>query len=483
MNLSTLLAPWMVPEVDADVCDLQNDSREVNVGDVFLAYPGMAVDGRRFIHHVVRRGASAVLYDPLNFPEDVSLASTVPLIPFPELANNLAVLANRFYDISSHPLKITGVTGTNGKTTIAHQLAQAHLLLGTTSVYMGTLGQGEPGALKSLLNTTPDALHIQRCFYEYVSGGVEHVCMEVSSHALQQKRVDGIEFKQAIYTNLTQEHLDYHKTIEAYARAKATLFASSGLDVAIINQDDAYAGIMRDAVLPDTDILTYGLGEDCDVRATNVTVGMTGSHFDVTSPFGDFKCSLASLGLFNVYNGLAVIASLLHQGHTVKELEVVMPKLLGSPGRMEVVNKSPCVLVDYAHTPDALENALVTLKSLKKNAKLFVVFGCGGNRDAFKRPMMGRVAEEHADYVILTSDNPRTEDPHYILKEIRDGMRADSDVVVIENREEAIKHALSLAKPEDIILIAGKGHETYQEIGNGRFPFSDETVVRKYSMK
>ncbi len=483
MNLSTLLAPWMVPEVDVEVRDLQNDSREVGVGDVFLAYPGAALDGRRFIHHVIRKGASAVLYEPDNFPEDVSLTSTVPLIPFPKLSDNLAALAHRFYDISSHPLKITGVTGTNGKTTIAHQLAEAHLLLGTTSVYMGTLGQGEPGALKFMLNTTPDALHIQRCFYEYVSGGVEHVCMEVSSHALEQKRVDGIEFKHAIFTNLTPEHLDYHKTLDAYAKAKAKLFATKGLEVAIINQDDAYAHVMREAVLPETKIITYGMSEGCDVRATNVKLDMTGSTFDVTSPYGNFECRLNTIGRFNVYNALAVMTSLLEQGHTVEEVQEVLPKLSGSPGRMEIVNKSPVVIVDYAHTPDALDNALMTLKSLKhKDTKLFVVFGCGGNRDTLKRPMMGRVAEEQADYVILTSDNPRKEDPNHILDEIKAGMQRGNQVTVIENREDAIKHAMELAGPEDMILIAGKGHETYQEVGNARLPFSDETVVRKYSM-
>jgi UDP-N-acetylmuramoyl-L-alanyl-D-glutamate--2,6-diaminopimelate ligase len=460
---------------DVTIKNLQNDSRKVCCGDAFLAYPGAASDGREFIQQAVDAGAVAIFYEPVGIKIQPKYA--IPCIAYPNLAASLGELASQFYGEPTRELAVIGITGTNGKTTIAYQLAQAHELLSTPSAYMGTIGAGRVDALTPLLNTTPDALQVQQLFYDYTQAHVKTVCMEVSSHALCMGRVDGVEFTQAIYTNLSHEHLDYHQTLEAYAAAKAKLFASPELKIAIINQDDKHAAIMQAQVLPGCKILTYGLEHACDVRGLNIRLDMRGSLLDVESPFGNFELRLSALGRFNIYNGLAVLTSLLAYGYALSDVLAIMPQLLPSPGRMEQVADSPVVLVDYAHTPDALENALSTLAELKK-ARLFVVFGCGGDRDTSKRAPMGRIAGQYADYVILTSDNPRTESPEAILDDIQAGVDAGSHVVRIENREQAIRHALELAKPDDIILIAGKGHEAYQEIDHERFPFSDQDVVR-----
>ena len=459
-----------------EIKHLQNDSRKVCAGDVFLAYPGAASDGREFTQQAVDAGAAAILYEPDKIKRQPKYA--IPCVAYPNLAASLGNLARKFYGEPTRELCVIGVTGTNGKTTIAYQLAQAHELLNTPSAYMGTIGEGRVDALKPLLNTTPDALQVQQLFYDYAKAQVKTVCMEVSSHALCLGRVEGVEFTQAIYTNLSHEHLDYHQTFEAYAAAKAKLFALPELKLAIINQDDEHAALMQAEAPSGCKILTYGLDNACDVRGRNIRLDMRGSVLDVESPFGNFKLRLNALGRFNIYNGLAVLTSLLAYGYTLSDVLAIMPRLLPSPGRMEQVADSPIVLVDYAHTPDALENALSTLAELKQ-ARLFVVFGCGGDRDKSKRAPMGRIASEYADYVILTSDNPRTENPEAILDDIQAGLLAGPQVLSITNRKQAIFRALELADSDDMILIAGKGHEAYQEIGHERFPFSDQAVVQE----
>lgn len=458
-----------------NIKNLQNDSRKVRKGDVFLAYPGGTSDGREFIQQAIDAGAAAIVYEPRHFEKQQIY--TIPCIAYPNLATSLGDLACTFYENPSHELYVIGVTGTNGKTTVAYQLAQAHELLKTSSAYMGTIGAGSVNALTPLLNTTPDALLIQQLLYDDAQAHIKTVCMEVSSHALCMGRVKGVEFNQAIYTNLSHEHLDYHLTFEAYAAAKAKLFACPELNFAIINQDDAHANIMRAQIPSGCQLLTYGLDKGCDVRGLNIRIDMRGSVFDVASPFGNFEVRLRALGRFNIYNGLAVMTSLLAYGYALSDVLMIMPKLNPSPGRMELVADSPVILVDYAHTPDALENALSTLVELKQ-ARLFVVFGCGGDRDRSKRAVMGRIASQYADHIILTSDNPRTENPEVILDDIYVGVEAGTEVSRITNRQQAIEHAIALAKPNDIILIAGKGHESYQEIGRERFPFSDQSVVR-----
>lgn len=458
------------------VKDLQNDSRKVTPGDVFLAYAGYAADGRDYIQHAVKAGAEAILYEP-GVKAEVLSDIQIPAFAYPNLAKQLGALAAEFYPLPKQGLRLSGVTGTNGKTTIAYQLAMAHDLLGQKTAYMGTLGVGLPSAMQPLNNTTPDALCIQKVLKGLVAENISHLAMEVSSHGLAEGRVSQLRFTQAIYTNLSHEHLDYHKTFEAYARAKARLFAYPSLQSVILNLDDAHVDIMRAAVPQSTAILTYGLTPHADVYAKNIELNMTGSQFDVVTPKGIFSCEVEALGHFNVYNSLAVIASLMAEGYALDDIAAIMPKLKASPGRMERVLAEPVVLVDYAHTPDALEKALSTLADLKKS-KLFVVFGCGGDRDTSKRALMGKVAEQYADKVIVTSDNPRTECPTQIIDHILEGLSAGLDVCVIEDRRAAIHEALKLAKPDDMILIAGKGHEDYQEIAGARHPFLDADVVR-----
>ena len=479
MKLSDLLSPWckaIIP--DCTISGLHNDSRQIKPGYLFFAYPGIVADGRLHCQQAILSGAVAVVYEPEALPESFVFSNQAVYVPVSQLASKLAAIASRFYDYPTRALTVTGVTGTNGKTTIAYQLAQAYAALGSKAAYIGTLGQGDVSALQPVGNTTPDALCLQHLFYDYKCHDVKHVCMEVSSHALVQQRVASIDFTQAIYTNLSHEHLDYHQTIEAYAQAKSLLFAVPTLKYAVINHDDAYAALMV-AKLPATcKKLTYGLNDGADVRAHNLNITMAGSTFDVTSPWGLYSVRVKVLGAFNVYNSLAVFASLMADGYPVEDVVNVMAHLNASPGRMELVAQEPCVIVDYAHTPDALENVLSTLSELKQG-RLWVVFGCGGDRDKTKRPMMGRIADQYADHVIITSDNPRSEDPVKIIEDIAAGTIDPSGITKIIDRKQAIHDALSRADKLDIILIAGKGHEDYQQIGQERFVFSDQDVVRK----
>lgn len=482
MTLQDLLQPWIKNAQSSDVLGMQNDSRQVALGDVFLAYPGAAVDGRRYIAQAVQQGASAILYEPADMPQDVTLPLTIPCIPFPNLAIQLAALASRFYHTPSEQVSVTGITGTNGKTTIAYQLAQAHSILQRSAAYIGTLGYGQVPDLHVLNNTTPDALALQRILFSYQQQGIKQVCMEVSSHALHQHRVDHIAFREAIYTNLSHEHLDYHLTMDAYAQAKASLFAKPSLKWVILNQDDDHTKIMSAAVPSEVRQWTYGIQKPADVFAVDYHLYSHGSSFTVDSPWGRREIKTPILGLFNIYNSLAVYTSLLAHGYPQQAVVDVMATLPATPGRMEIVAHNPYVIVDFAHTPAALENVLKAVLDLRssKQAKVWVVFGCGGNRDKTKRPLMGKVVSELADHTVVTSDNPRHEEPEAIIQDIAAGIQPGAAVTTIINRAEAIHFALSSAAHDDIILIAGKGHEPYQIIGDEHLVFSDQDEVKRF---
>lgn len=525
MKLAYLLKPWVnQPIADCEITALYHDSRQVKPGGLFLAYPGTLTDGRSYIEQAYQAGAVAIAYEqtsqggkhkprtsphqplirPLGtfspFPAireiedglreptddtlDTLLSIPIPCLPVPNLSRLLAPIASRFYQNPTQSLSITGVTGTNGKTTIAYQLTQAHALLGQSARYIGTLGQGSPSQIKPLLNTTPDALCLQGLCHAYLEQGVQEVCLEVSSHALCEGRVDEVNFQQAIYTNLTQDHLDYHGNMQAYAEAKARLFAYPSLSCAIFNQDDAYVKQMISACSPSCQIVTYALHAPADVQAMNCQYSLLGSEFDVLSPWGKYHLNIQGVGEFNIYNSLAVFASLMTHGYAADDVVSVMAQVVASPGRMELVRKEPCVLIDYAHTPDALKNALSTLKELRskrnKQGQIWVVFGCGGDRDRGKRPLMGQIASQWADKIILTSDNPRNESPEQILSEIAEGIPSGHPTKIIEDRKEAIHQVLKLADKDDIVLIAGKGHESYQQIGHQRHAFSDQEIVKQF---
>ncbi|STX50701.1 UDP-N-acetylmuramoylalanyl-D-glutamate-2, 6-diaminopimelate ligase [Legionella busanensis] len=479
MKLNTLLAPWIktsLPEVD--ILGLNNDSRKISQGFLFCAYPGVATDGRRYAEQAIKAGAIAVLYEPKDYIPPKEFAAII-WIPFANLAQHLASIANRFYGEPSKKLHLTGVTGTNGKTTIAYQLAQAHQLLGHQAAYIGTIGQGKVENLKLLDNTTPDGICLQDLFSNYLYSGIEHVCMEVSSHALAQQRVDEVNFEQAIFTNLTLDHLDYHQTMDAYAAAKARLFSYASLKTAILNDDDDYSKFMQAHLNSACKCITYGFNKESNVRVVDWQVTMQGTSINVSSDWGQAHLKIRTLGYFNIYNALAVFASLLAWGYPIEEVSSIMEELSPAPGRMEVVTQEPCIVVDYAHTPDALENVLKTLNHVKEE-RVIVVFGCGGDRDKSKRPIMGAIATRHADIAIITSDNPRTENPDQIIMEINQGTTTTGAVVYqISDRKSAIGKAISLAGPKDIILIAGKGHEDYQQIGHVKYPFSDQAIVKQ----
>lgn len=479
MNLNHLLQTWCKDTIPyLDVTGLHNDSRFIQPGNLFLAYPGATVDGRLYCQQAIDAGAVAIAYEPTALPCSFKFLNSVSYIPIACLADKLAIIACRFYDNPTKALSITGVTGTNGKTTIAYQLAQAYGLLGLKAAYIGTIGQGDVHALKPLNNTTPDGLCLQSLFAQYKQTQVQQVSMEVSSHALSQQRVASIHFKQAIFTNLSHDHLDYHHTMVAYAQAKARLFSMPSLEWAIVNNDDAYASFMTQNIPARCEKLTYGLDNNADVYAFNATMDKTGTTFEVVSPWGQHRVYVKTLGTFNLYNSLAVFSSLLADGFKVADVIAVMSQLQASPGRLELVAQEPSVIVDYAHTPDALRNVLATLRQLQPE-QLWVVFGCGGDRDKTKRPIMGNIASQLADRVILTSDNPRLEDPASILNDIAQGIESTAtSVIQIEDRKHAIEYALKHANKHDIILIAGKGHEDYQQIGNQRLQFSDKKTVK-----
>lgn len=480
MKLNHLLQLWCDDTVPAiDITGLHNDSRSIQPNHLFLAYPGAVADGRLYCQQAIDNGAVAIAYESTNLPCAFKLSNSVVFIPIEQLADKLSAIACRFYDNPTKQLSITGVTGTNGKTTIAYQLAQAYHLLGLKSAYIGTIGQGDVHALKPLSNTTPDGLCLHHLFAEYKQAQVKQVCMEVSSHALCQQRVAFIHFKQAIFTNLSHDHLDYHHTMQAYAQAKALLFATPSLKWAIVNYDDAYASLMTQHIPARCEKLTYGLDSNADVYAFNWIMDKTGTTFDVVSAWGQHTVHVKTLGMFNLYNSLAIFSSLLADGFKVEDVIEVMSQLQACVGRMELVAQEPSVIVDYAHTPDALQKVLLTLRQLQPE-RLWVVFGCGGDRDKTKRPIMGNIASQLADVVILTSDNPRSEDPFSILHDIACGIESNAThLIQIEDRQQAIEYALKNATKQDIILIAGKGHEDYQQIGHQRFEFSDQKMVRK----
>lgn len=479
MKLAQWLSPWSVEiSRDVEINDIQNDSRQINAGDAFIAYPGEASDGRDYIEKAIEKGASVILYEPDHgypFPA----ATDVVMIPFPQLKAKLGKLAEAFYFPNGKPsIDITGVTGTNGKTSIAFQLAQAHRLLGKKSAYIGTIGQGSDLALKSLSNTTPDALLLQKLLADYQNQGVEQLIMEVSSHALSQGRVDELEFKQAVFTNLSHEHLDYHGTMESYAEAKAKLFGWEGLKSAILNADDEYSSIMASACNERCELFYYGLNKAADVYAMDWHMDDQGTHLELKSPWGQQALQLKTLGRFNLYNALAVFTTLMSSGdYLLTDVLAMMPQLASAPGRMEIISYSPLIIVDYAHTPDALAQVLSTAKSICKG-NLWAVFGCGGNRDKGKRPLMGQYASEFADKIIITSDNPRFESPMAIIEEIAAAVDPSKCVALEEDRKKAIQQAIEGSDSNDIIIIAGKGHEDYQEINGQRRHFSDQETVR-----
>jgi UDP-N-acetylmuramoyl-L-alanyl-D-glutamate--2,6-diaminopimelate ligase len=468
---------------DTVVRGLTLDSRQVHAGDAFIALRGARAHGITFAPAALAQGASAVIAEtPAPTPASGESRGEAPLIWVDDLRDRVGEIAARFFGRPSSALRTIGVTGTNGKTSIVQLLAAALNGLGQRAATIGTLGAGFVGALRAGERTTPDAISVQALLAEFRDHGASHVAMEVSSHALEQGRVNAVGFEVAVFTNLTRDHLDYHGTMEAYGAAKARLFAWPGLQSAVINVDDAFGRTLASRLQAGTQRLRYALeAQDAEVRAGDVRASDAGLAFTLHTPWGSGAVQSALLGRFNVYNLLAVAATLGALGqpfaHIVKALQTLAPV----PGRMNRLgggNAQPLVVVDYAHTPDALEQALGSLRA-HCAGRLVCVFGCGGERDAGKRPLMGAIAERLADRVIVTDDNPRSEDGAAIVRQIVAGLARPERAVVERDRAAAIALALRSAHGGDAVLIAGKGHEPYQEIGGQRLPFDDLDVARR----
>lgn len=461
---------------NCEVRGLQIDSRRVQPGDLFLAAPGVVADGRDFISNAVASGTVAVVYEAGDGYAPRSLP--VPAFGVANLRHKIGIIADRFYGTPSRRLIVIGVTGTNGKTTCTQLLAQVLDQIPKRCAVIGTLGHGFPGELNTSIHTTPDAVTLHRLMTDFLDQNVEYVAMEVSSHALEQGRVNGVAFSVAVFTNLTRDHLDYHGDMTAYGLAKSGLFAMEGLKYAVINYDDAFGRKLIAGVGAQIKTLSYGM-EGGDVRAHDVRALPGGLSLRITTPYGETELCSPLIGRFNAYNLLAVLATLLALGMNLKEAAARLAKAQAPAGRVERfggAKGSPLVIVDYAHTPDALEKILQALRE-HAHGKLWCVFGCGGDRDRGKRPMMGEIAERLADIVVLTDDNPRHESGDAIIADILDGMHASPQV--IRDRQVAIATAIHGAGNDDIVLIAGKGHEDYQQVGDERFHYSDREAVRK----
>jgi len=475
-----------LPEQDIEVTGLALDSRQVRSGELFLACRGASVDGLDFAAAAVAAGAVAIACDAAAAAKARTLIESldrmVALVTVADLASHVGPLAARFYGNPSRGQFVIGITGTNGKTSSSHYLAQVLSQREGGCGLIGTLGYGLYGRLGHGQHTTPDAVRLQEELAAIEAAGAAYVVMEVSSHSLEQRRVDGVDFDAAILTNLTQDHLDYHGDMERYAAAKQRLFMMPGLRFAVINHDDKFGRRLladltrRGADAPRT--LSFGFSADAEIRGRLNRIDEQGFELQVDTPWGSGQISSRLLGRFNASNLLAALASLLLMDMPLEQCLRALSQVTAVRGRMEHFGggQQPLVVVDYAHTPDALQQVLETLREHCRG-RLWCVFGCGGNRDRGKRATMGAIAERTADRIVLTDDNPRHESGDTIIREILAGISTPEKVIIERDRAAAIRRAVSDARADDIVLVAGKGHEEYQMIGDQIFPFSDRRYV------
>lgn len=455
------------------------DSRCVSQGDVFVAVAGTQYDGREYIEAALAAGAALVLAHVKS--GEVKVDGCV--IQLPHLGMRLGELGRVLYKVADS-LDVMAVTGTNGKSSVTHYIAALSEQLGTSAGVVGTLGVGRRGALVDSGLTTPGPLALQAKLAELAEQGVTRIALEASSHALDQQRLDAVNVKVGVFTNLSRDHLDYHGSMAAYAAAKAKLFRRAELTLAVVNADDPLARLMLAGCSKDVRVLAIGQDEAVTLRVLDWQPHALGQQAMVATPEGEMGLSLALMGRFNLDNVLLAMATLYGLGEPLSSLFAAAEKLLPVPGRMQLIRQSgsPGVVIDYAHTPDALDNALQALHAhLGDQGALWCVFGCGGERDTGKRVQMARVVEQHADKIVVTDDNPRGESAAQIREQILAGFtpEARENVLSIAGRREAIAQVLALAAPEDVVLIAGKGHETYQEVDGVRHPYSDDEQVQQ----
>ncbi|HOP22606.1 MAG TPA: UDP-N-acetylmuramoyl-L-alanyl-D-glutamate--2,6-diaminopimelate ligase [Gammaproteobacteria bacterium] len=492
VKLSEILS-WMEIDLigdDSDVVDLSLDSRKVEQGYAFIALSGDSHHGIDFAYQAQRAGA-CVIFSEKKDNEKVKPKSRrqplgIDVYEIENLSQRLGELSSKFYGNPAEKLKIVGITGTNGKTSSAWMLLQMWSQFGIKGGYIGTLGYGNLQQMHDQPNTTPSALDLHKILAGFVSEGITHVGLEVSSHGIHQGRVNTLDFDCVAFTNLSRDHLDFHKTIEEYASVKKQLFTNYNSHCKAVNADDYYGSrwlidFKNDSA--SSKVFSFGLNnEEVDVVASKVNLTAKGMDFTIGFNGKKREIHTSLLGLFNVENILLVATVLLGQGFAFEEICNAIPQLQPVPGRMNCIisntetQSNPLIIVDYAHTPDALEQVLKALK--QHNArKIWCVFGCGGNRDKGKRPQMGHIAEQYADNVIITDDNPRFEDPEQIVQDILMGM--ETQPKVIHSRRDAIAHVITNADADDLILIAGKGHEAYQIVNGQRFVFDDRSVAKQ----
>lgn len=479
-----LLISRIIGDPEVEFHSLEVDSRKIKPGCLFLCLPGHTVDGHIFAEQAIKQGAAALVTD-----RELPISAAQLIVP--DTRQALAILADFYYGRPSHKLRPIGITGTNGKTTTTYLIEQIWADAGVSAGVIGTIEARYGGESFPMSGTTPDVLQLQQIFHSMVEAGTDRCVMEVSSHALEQGRVKGTHFRTAVFTNLTQDHLDYHGTMEAYEAAKGLFFSRLGntfsqrpleRSFAVLNADDEASN--RFAKLTSAEVLTYGIEREAHLQAFNVQITASGTSFELRSFRGNRQVNLQLVGKFNVYNALAALGAALCEGIDLDAAIDSLERISGVPGRVEAVNagQSYAVIVDYAHTPDGLENVLRTVKELA-TGEVICVFGCGGDRDKTKRPIMGRLAAELADQIIVTSDNPRTEDPLAILSEIEVGVKEagiSAERYVLEpDRRMAIQIAVDRASSGDVVLIAGKGHETYQIIGGVTSDFDDRLVAKE----
>jgi UDP-N-acetylmuramoyl-L-alanyl-D-glutamate--2,6-diaminopimelate ligase len=504
MNIETTHLMNHLHDVLGRSAKVTADSRQVEAGDIFFAYPvghGKALrDGRDYISAALKNGAEVVVFDPAGMSGQYQ--DHPKFFAVENLAKQVGYLCAQWYDFPSRQLQVIGVTGTNGKTTITQWLAQALDQPNSRAAVLGTLGSGFPGALAQTGYTTPDGPRLQSQLKAFLDAGAKYIAMEVSSHALEQERVAGLEFNCAVFTNLSQDHLDYHGSMANYAEAKAKLFQQAGIKHAVINLDDSFGRELATQLLAQNRIKlwAYALSKEqfsgfekfsdrlhCIYAKDTVLTGAGYTSLFVYQGIGEHLANAAVLGEFNLSNCLAVWAVLLTQGMTCEQASKRLGLLRPVAGRMELISlnktqksEGPLVVVDYAHTPDALAKALLALRPIasERGGKIWCVFGCGGDRDAGKRPQMGKVVQQYADHIVLTSDNPRSEEPETIISMILSGMNSGAqNIQTVPDRAAAIMAAVRHADAADVVLVAGKGHESTQEIKGKKFDFSDQEHV------
>ncbi|WP_442599406.1 UDP-N-acetylmuramoyl-L-alanyl-D-glutamate--2,6-diaminopimelate ligase [Neobacillus sp. D3-1R] len=475
VNELHLLVPYNGP--NPEITSIENDNRKVKKGSLFICLKGKTVDGHDFANSAVENGASAIIAEKL-------LDLDVPVIVVKDTYRAMAVLADYYYGQPSHQIQLIGITGTNGKTTTSHLIEK---IFSDQKIKTGLIGTMYTKILDEKIetkNTTPESLTLQKTFRKMLDKEVEIAVMEVSSHALDLGRVHGCDFDIAIFTNLSQDHLDHHKTMEDYKHAKGLLFSQLGnvFDAnrpkyAILNADDETIDDYKKITA--AHLISYGIDQEADIRATNIKLTAKGTEFDVVIGSEKYPISIQLVGKFNIYNTLASIAAALVSKIDMSSIITSLEGIEGVAGRFELVNSGQdfTVIVDYAHTPDSLENVLKTIQQITQK-DIYVVVGCGGDRDKTKRPLMAKIACQYGTQPIFTSDNPRSENPEQILKDMEAGVQGEKYFTIVD-RKQAIHYAISQAKTGDVVLIAGKGHETYQIIGDTTYDFDDRIVAKE----